>query len=444
MGLAQSAIPKRLETAPAVAHTPIDRLFIEQCSSATGQELRKWLSAHSSQINVNITCVDEHEYFMNHPRTVLHLLAYDGEPTAVEKVQLLVTEFGADVEHACAVKPILDEDDVHFDEDEGALTPLYVAVDRKHADMVRALVGLKANLNQKLDYSTASPLAFAVQRDDAEFAALLLACGSDPNVKDSCNYHTPLRNAVSVTISEMLLCAGADVNARTSMNWTNLNFTPVRGSYELAVFLVANGANPRARDSDMCKTPQYTTFLDDPVRLLYQQAEKYFKILQQRWAGEPLSRHLSVSETAEFTTLEHQLAGVRLTEDRKRSVLEGMYLLSERSVCVSKGWAPGARQTAIAADLCLQRTVLYDLRQIILSFLSKGPDEMFDIRRERAKASQFDYMYYDEALSDACTENNFEGGSVHEWENPTVEEATDQGLPDVISDESPLKKSRQA
>ena len=134
-----------------------------------------------------------------------------------------------------------DFDDSDDDRDERKITPLYLAVDKGNTFVVKELLKHHAKLDVNCDYSIPSELHFAVQNDDYDMVLSLLACGSSPHTPDNCNSYRPLKVVQSKDIADALIVMGADVNARSSVGWTNLHTTPIRDNLEVLKTLVANG-----------------------------------------------------------------------------------------------------------------------------------------------------------------------------------------------------------
>jgi serine/threonine-protein phosphatase 6 regulatory ankyrin repeat subunit B len=169
----------------------------------------------------------------------------------------------------------------------GNVTPLAVAIIQKHADAVAELIQAKADPNgsapdgsplivsalgdapmlkalleggadpNRLDGGGNSPLLGAVMQGAQPAVELLLAYKADPNVGRPQNQWTPLQEAAergSKDIAEVLLKAGADVNAKSKNGWTPLLIAVSREQREVAELLLANHADPNAK-SDIGQTP---------------------------------------------------------------------------------------------------------------------------------------------------------------------------------------------
>jgi ankyrin repeat protein len=171
----------------------------------------------------------------------------------------------------------------------GPFAPLFLAVNQRHADAVAELLRARADFN--LPAPNGAPLT-AYALGDIPTLKALLEGGADANVripggtplllqavleknqpavelllahKADVNAEgpafnneaqsaiwTPLHAAATYgpkAIAELLLKAGADVNARDKVGDTPLHLAVVNGQRELAELLLANKADPNARDN---------------------------------------------------------------------------------------------------------------------------------------------------------------------------------------------------
>jgi ankyrin repeat protein len=165
----------------------------------------------------------------------------------------------------------------------GNATPLAAAVSQKHADAVAELIRAKADPNgstadgyplivsamgdapmlkalleggadpNRPDLGGMPPLMYAVTQGPQPAVELLLAYKADPNIGRPQYGWTPLLEAAqrdSKGIAEVLLKAGADVNAKADDGWTPLHMAVSRKQREVAELLLANHANPNAKMKD--------------------------------------------------------------------------------------------------------------------------------------------------------------------------------------------------
>ena len=164
----------------------------------------------------------------------------------------------------------------------GNVTPLAAAVIQKHADAVAELIRAKADPNgftpyhsplivsalgdaptlkalleggadaNRPDRDGTSPLLQAVMHEAQPAVELLLAHKADPNVGRPQYRWTPLHEAAqrgSKAIAEVLLKAGADVNAKADDGWTPLYSAVSHKQREVAELLLANHADPNAKNN---------------------------------------------------------------------------------------------------------------------------------------------------------------------------------------------------
>ena len=135
----------------------------------------------------------------------------------------------------------------------GDFTPLFLAINQRHADAVKVLLEGGANPNAR---TGGMPLLMQAVWDNNQPAVeLLLAHQADVNeMNDSAvsERWTPLHYAASSgdkAIAELLLKAGATVNARDTNGATPLHFAVSNGHQELAELLLAHDADPNARNN---------------------------------------------------------------------------------------------------------------------------------------------------------------------------------------------------
>jgi ankyrin repeat protein len=165
--------------------------------------------------------------------------------------------------------------DVNASNEDGE-TPLHWACHKNLTDLAQLLVKNGANVNAKNDDgNSALDLAKtneikqlllahgAKQPEDNTMGTLLLASasgnldavknavnnGADVNAKDEEGV-TPLMQAKSAEIAQLLISNGANVNAKDNDGWTPLHWTCHKGYSEIAQLLINNGADINAKDND--------------------------------------------------------------------------------------------------------------------------------------------------------------------------------------------------
>ena len=135
-------------------------------------------------------------------------------------------------------------------------TPLYYAVDSNDVEFARFLINHGADVNAK-DYFGFTPLHEAIVRGSYDVAKLLIEKGAKVNSKDQYGY-TPLHLVCIYNRPKMavlLIKNGADVNAKDNYGNTPLHYCATTlGSYRTAKVLLDNGANPNVKNK-RGKTP---------------------------------------------------------------------------------------------------------------------------------------------------------------------------------------------
>ena len=146
---------------------------------------------------------------------------------------------------------------------EDGCTPLHLAAEEGHNDMVKLLLSLGAEVGMRGErYGNQPPLALAALRSRLSVALTLLNNGADPNSASSGNWtalHMAARRSDSV-LARSLIAFGADVNARATgilEGATPLHMAAESGNLETCELLVDKGANANAvsHASDLGYTP---------------------------------------------------------------------------------------------------------------------------------------------------------------------------------------------
>ena len=135
-------------------------------------------------------------------------------------------------------------------------TPLYYAVDSDDVEFARFLINHGANVNAT-DYFGFTPLHEAIVRGSYGVAKLLIKNGANVNSKDQYGY-TPLHLVCIYNRPKMavlLIKNGADVNVKDNYGNVPLHYCATTvGSYRTAKVLLENGANPNVKNK-RGKTP---------------------------------------------------------------------------------------------------------------------------------------------------------------------------------------------
>ena len=137
------------------------------------------------------------------------------------------------------------------------LTPLMLAIERDHGDIVDLLLNRGVALDEACPETGVTPLYFAVRRSIHRCARLLLERGADVNEQYSERLQggTPLRVAIlncDVHMVELLLDHGADFTGAGSDGATALHFARKIGAehewpHEQAAIIELLSGRPRAR-----------------------------------------------------------------------------------------------------------------------------------------------------------------------------------------------------
>jgi cytohesin len=138
------------------------------------------------------------------------------------------------------------------EKDGSGLSPLHIAVSGSSKEVVEFLLAEGADVNAK-DKGGYTPLNYAIwnrnkdmPRLPADMVKLLLEKGADTNLKDTASGYTSLHWAIVMwgkELAELVVAAGADVNARSNTGETPLDVVAAEGGpAAIGELLVAKGA----------------------------------------------------------------------------------------------------------------------------------------------------------------------------------------------------------
>ncbi|MFQ5991850.1 MAG: cytochrome c oxidase assembly factor Coa1 family protein [Nitrospiraceae bacterium] len=179
--------------------------------------------------------------------------------TLLDEAQLATTRKGWTKLHAAAsrgrvgkVKVLLDQGDKVDAKDAEGRTPLHEASQHGHNKVVTLLIERGAQVGAKEKEFGQTPLHLAVEQQHAEIVKILLQAGGDVNARNKLR-QTPLHQVTREaarsdgTVTQLLLDAGADFEARDARGFTPLVRAAAYGDLSCAMHLVARGANVNAK-----------------------------------------------------------------------------------------------------------------------------------------------------------------------------------------------------
>jgi len=126
-------------------------------------------------------------------------------------------------------------------------SPLHKAAQNGHKDMVELLIkhGAKVDITNSMGET---PLFEAAT---VEVTELLIAKGANVNHVSNISGWTPLHEAVNRKVAEVLIARGANINTKDKMNRTPLDMAVEHGIIDVAQFLISKGAKWKNIDIDL-------------------------------------------------------------------------------------------------------------------------------------------------------------------------------------------------
>lgn len=131
-------------------------------------------------------------------------------------------------------------------------------------EIIRLLVKYGANVNAMIGPDPVPILYYSIVRHNTEIVQTLIDCGADPNITYNNEYnngHTLLMRTCSLCynddgIADILIRAGANVNAKNSSGKTALYTACMYSNPEIAISLLKAGADPNTTvEGEHGKTP---------------------------------------------------------------------------------------------------------------------------------------------------------------------------------------------
>ncbi len=134
------------------------------------------------------------------------------------------------------------------------VTPLYLAAEQGHTDVVRWLAGNGVNINSP-GLNSMTPVCITILRKHPETAAALIELGADVNIPNNRGF-CPIHLAAEVDDLATLQLLASDhpdtinIKARNEIEETPLHVASVLGRFEIVKWLTENGADISQAETD--------------------------------------------------------------------------------------------------------------------------------------------------------------------------------------------------
>lgn len=219
--------------------------------------------------------------------TLFVLLFFTGVNVQANSSNQALLEAISKNDFALVKQTIDDGANVNGYQQQGALTPLALAIKNKNLAITSYLVAKGADVNKPVNNATLiqTPLIMAINNNDFDIIKLLVENGANTNITQKSKINifsnqlvhkettTPLIIAIqkdtvdepaSIEIVKYLIACGANVNQTDGQGYTPLMAAantrwPIEHDtrYQIAEFLLESGANPNAVDYNNKTALQY-------------------------------------------------------------------------------------------------------------------------------------------------------------------------------------------